>query len=148
MIKTVLCAVDINRPGEERRVLEAAAKLAAMDDAQLDVISVMPDFGASVVGAYLQDHHVETAQDHAVERLNEMVRDTLGEERNKTVRHIVSIGSVYQEVLKAAKLNNADLIVIGAHAPDLKDYLLGPNAARIVRHCDCSVYVVRDGSSA
>ncbi|MCK5168128.1 MAG: universal stress protein, partial [Rhodospirillaceae bacterium] len=27
---------------------------------------------------------------------------------------------------------------------DLKDFLLGPNAARIVRHADCSVLVVRN----
>jgi nucleotide-binding universal stress UspA family protein len=33
--------------------------------------------------------------------------------------------------------------VVGAHRQDLKDYLLGPNAARVVRHADCSVYVVR-----
>jgi len=26
----------------------------------------------------------------------------------------------------------------------LRDYLLGPNAAKVVRHADCSVYVVRD----
>ena len=25
----------------------------------------------------------------------------------------------------------------------LKDYLLGPNVARVVRHANCSVYVVR-----
>ncbi|MEP3300223.1 MAG: universal stress protein, partial [Pseudoruegeria sp.] len=41
------------------------------------------------------------------------------------------------------QLAKADLIVIGAHRPDFKDYLLGPNAARVVRHSECSVYVVR-----
>jgi nucleotide-binding universal stress UspA family protein len=35
------------------------------------------------------------------------------------------------------------VIVVGAHKPDLSEYLLGPNAARIVRHSKCSVYVVR-----
>ena len=41
--------------------------------------------------------------------------------------------------------SGATLIVIGAHRPDLKDYLLGPHAARVVRHAECSVLVVRAG---
>ncbi|MEO9650437.1 MAG: universal stress protein [Roseobacter sp.] len=143
MSQTILCAVDINRPSEDSNVLEQAKKLADLDGAQLDVITVVPDFGASVVGAYFKDHDVKTAQDGASQLLNEMAVDVLGAEANASVRHIVAIGSVYEEVLKAAKLSGADLIVIGAHRPDFKDYLLGPNAARVVRHAECSVYVVR-----
>ena len=39
---------------------------------------------------------------------------------------------------------NADLIVMASHRPELKDFLLGPNAARVVRHANCSVLVVRE----
>lgn len=143
MTKNVLCAVDINRPDEEARVLEAAKRMADLDGAQLDVITVVPDFGASLVGAYFQEHHVQTAKDGAAELLSAFVAKTLGNKANEATRHIVAVGSVYEEVLKTASLSNADLIVIGAHRPDFKDYLLGPNAARVVRHSDCSVYVVR-----
>ena len=143
MSQTILCAVDINRPEEDVGVLAQAKKLADLDAAQLDVITVVPDFGASVVGAYFKDHDVKTAQDGAAKLLNDMVANAIGAEANAAVRHIVAIGSVYEEVLKAAKLAKADLIVIGAHRPDFKDYLLGPNAARVVRHSECSVYVVR-----
>ena len=143
MSKTVLCAIDINRPEEERHVLERAKQLADMDGAQLDVVTVVPDFGASVVGAYFQDHDVETAKDSAAEKLSAAVEEALGTDVNATVRHVTAVGTVYEEVLKVAKLNEATLIVIGAHRPDLKDYLLGPNAARVVRHADCSVHVVR-----
>ncbi|MFW2589951.1 universal stress protein [Sagittula sp. SSi028] len=143
MTKTVLCAIDINRGTEETAVLQTAHKLATLDDARLDVITVVPDFGASVVGAYFKDHHVKTARDGASDALNKLVTDVLGAEANAGVRHVVAIGNVYEEVLKAARYSGADLIVIGAHRPDFKDYLLGPNAARVVRHSDCSVYVVR-----
>ena len=143
MSKTVLCAVDINRPDEETGVLQTAKRMADLDDAQLDVVTVVPDFGASVVGAYFQDHHVETAKDGAAKALEEFSEGVLGAEANAKVRHVVAVGSVYEEVLKMAKLSGADLIVLGAHRPDLKDFLLGPNAARIVRHSTCSVYVVR-----
>lgn len=143
MSKTILCAVDINRPEAERKVLEIALKLADLDEAQLDVITVVPDFGMSVVGAYFQDHHIETAKDSAGDLLRQFVRDVAGPDRDQGIRHVVAMGNVYDEVLRAAELEGSDLIVIGAHRPDLKDYLLGPNASRVVRHSNCSVYVVR-----
>lgn len=143
MTKTILCAVDITRPDEEKEVLTTAAKLAAADGGQLDVITVVPDFGMSVVGAYFQDHHVKSAKNDAGDILKKMTKDILGDEADAKVRHIVAMGTVYEEVLRAAKIGKSDLIVIGAHRPDLKDYLLGPNAARVVRHSTCSVYVVR-----
>ena len=143
MTKTVLCAIDINRPDEEAPVLEMAKKLADLDGSQLDVITVVPDFGASLVGAYFKEHDVETAKDGAADLLKRFAIKTLGAEANTALRHVVAVGTVYEEVLKTAKLCKADLIVIGAHRPDFKDYLLGPNAARVVRHSDCSVFVVR-----
>ncbi|NQX74722.1 MAG: universal stress protein [Epibacterium sp.] len=141
--KTILCAVDINAPDEDRKVLEIANQLATLDNAQLDVMTVVPDKGSALVGAYLEDHDVITAKDRALQLLNTFATDVLGDARNKELRHVVGVGSVYAEVLKSAHADKADLIVIGAHRQDLKDYLLGPNAARVVRHADCSVYVVR-----
>ena len=143
MIQTVLCAFDLNRPEEEAAVLITAKKLADLDGAQLDVITVVPDFGATIIGAYFEAHDVETAKDRALEDLSEAVGRIIGAEANKKARHLVAVGSVYEEVLRAADLSKADLIVIGAHRLDLKDYLLGPKSARVVRHSTCSVYVVR-----
>ena len=139
----VLCAIDISRPEQEAGVLKAAQRLADMDGAQLDLITVVPDFGATIVGAYFQDHQVKSAKDNAAEILSKIAAEALGDDANKKVRHIVSVGSVYEEVLKTARLSKASLIVIGAHKPDFKDYLIGPNAARVVRHATCDVYVVR-----
>ena len=50
---------------------------------------------------------------------------------------------MYEVILAVAKGIDADLIVMASHRPELKDYLLGPNAARVVRHADQSVLVVR-----
>jgi nucleotide-binding universal stress UspA family protein len=33
---------------------------------------------------------------------------------------------------------------MGSHRPNMSDYLIGPNAARVVRHAPVSVLVVRD----
>lgn len=143
MNKTILCAVDITQPEHEAHTLKCASQMAEFHQAQLDVITVVPDVGSSIVGIYFQDHSINTAKDKAAELLDTFVQDTLGKEKNLVVRHLVAVGKVYQEVLKTAGIDGADLIVIGAHQPHLSDYLLGENAARIVRHSPCSVYVVR-----
>ncbi|MEM8539990.1 MAG: universal stress protein [Pseudomonadota bacterium] len=143
MIKSVLCAIDVSNPGEDKIVLQQAARLASLDDAQLDVITVVPDFGMSMVGTFFDEGHHDKMIEEAKEQLNEQVTDALGADANAAVRHIVVFGKTYQEVLNAAQEAKSSVIVVGAHKPDLAEYLLGPNAARIVRHAKTSVYVVR-----
>ncbi|MEP3298419.1 MAG: universal stress protein, partial [Pseudoruegeria sp.] len=108
MTQTILCAVDINRADEDSKVVAQAKKMADLDGAQLDIITVVPDFGASVVGAYFKDHDVKSAKDGAGKYLNNMVVKAIGAEANASVRHVVAVGSVYEEVLKAAQLAKAD----------------------------------------
>ncbi|MEH6741496.1 MAG: universal stress protein [Sulfitobacter sp.] len=143
MTKSVLCAVDISNPESEGAVLKVALQIAEMEKAQLDVITVVPDYGMSHVGGYFDKDHSKKMAQEAKSLLNDLISESLGAANNKNVRHIVATGSVYDEVLKTAKIAESDIIVVGAHKPDLKDFLLGPNAARIVRHAMCSVYVVR-----
>ena len=45
-------------------------------------------------------------------------------------RRIVAAGRVNPEILNPARSIAADLIVLGVHHPELKDYRLGANAAR------------------
>jgi universal stress protein F len=143
MTNSVLCAVDISHPGEDANVLKKAAQLAGMDDAQLDVITVVPDYGTSLVGGFFSEDHHDQMMAEAKKQLNAQVTNALGIEANAKIRHIIAFGKTYEEVLNTAKKAGSTLIVVGAHKPDFADYLLGPNAARIVRHSKCSVHVVR-----
>ena len=143
MIKNILCAIDISNPEQDIPTLQRAAKLAKFEDAQMDVVTVVPDYGLSVVGSYFDKDHHDAAVVEAKKQLNELVKTQLGDEANDTVRRVVATGKAYEQILLTAKASNSDLIVIGAHAPDLQDFLLGPNASRVVRHSLCSVYVVR-----
>jgi nucleotide-binding universal stress UspA family protein len=34
-------------------------------------------------------------------------------------------------------------ILMASHRPEVKDYLIGPNAAHVAQHADCSVLVLR-----
>jgi universal stress protein F len=143
MTNSVLCAVDVSNGDDDINIIQKAAQLAALDDAQLDVIAVVPDFGMSQVGAFFGKDHHDKMVSEAKNHLNALVIKALDMAQNKKVRHVIATGRAYEEVLKLAKNTDASLIVVGAHKADLADYLLGPNAARIVRHANCSVYVVR-----
>lgn len=143
MTRSVLCAVDISNGEIDAPVLQKAAALADLEGAQLDVVTVLPDFGESWVSGFFQPDFHDKALAQAQEKLTELCGKTLGADRNAKIRHVVATGTAYQEILKTADGAGSGLIVIGAHKPDLKDYLLGPNAARVVRHSTVSVYVVR-----
>lgn len=143
-MKIVLCAVDISNTNTDHKVLKEAAQLAEITGAQLDVITVVPNLGMAPVGNFFGADYADKATAHAEELLKEMVREVLGADRAAKVRHVVSMGTVYEEILKVARVDEADLIVIGAHKPEFSDYLLGPNAARVARHAAASVYIVRD----
>lgn len=143
MTKKILCAVDISQKNDTE-VLQTADKLARLDGASMDVVTVVPNFGMALVGSYFDDNFQKQAVSEAKQALKDRVVKVLGEERNSEIRHIVAAGSIYEEILQLAEQVGADLIVIGAHKPDLREYLLGPNAARVVRHSNCSVYVVRE----
>ncbi len=143
MSSSILCAIDISQPEHDIAVLKRAAALAKLDGARLDVITVVPDFGMSVVGQAFDKGFHDKAVQKSRDLLNAFVEDHIGAAASTDVRHVVATGKAYEEILHTAKAANSDLIVIGAHKPELRDYLLGPNAARVVRHSDCSVYVVR-----
>lgn len=143
MSKSVLCAVDVGQPGVDFKVIQTAHKLAEMDGLTLDVISVVPEYGFGMVGNYFDETHHDKLVAETKKLLNSEVEEAIGKEANAKVRHIVVTGKAYDQILRAAKKIDCELIVIGAHKPELQDYLLGPNAARVVRHSTCSVYVVR-----
>lgn len=142
MTDHVLCAVDLTHKKAEAELLKKAAALAKFYDASLSVVTVIPDYGMSFVGSFFPAGTMKSAVQDANTQLHEFVADTLPGFGH--VQHIVEVGTVYEMVLDAIKRAQADLVVIGAHKPDLTERIQGPNSARIARTAPCSVLVVRD----
>ena len=138
----VLASVDVSHVTNRSAVLACAKKLAEVEGAPLGVVTVVPDFGMSIVGTFFDKDAADKALAAARDRLHEISMATLGSDRD--IKHIVRSGNVYEEILTAAEEVDASLIVLGSHKPDFKDYLLGPNAANVVRHAHCSVHVLRE----
>lgn len=143
MSRSVLCAIDIANANEEAKILLVAKKLADLDGAQLDLVTVVPNFGFGVVAGFFKEGHHDKMVTEAKAHLEAFTTETIGAEASKNVRYVVATGAAYDEILSLAAKIGCGLIVMGAHKPELTDHLIGPNADRVVRHAECSVHVVR-----
>ena len=141
MFETLLLAVDINDPDGSKRSTEAAIRLASQEQALLHVVNVVPDDGMAIVSASLKPEQGADTMSAAKAALADWAGSKLPD-GIETKLHVVR-GTVYDQILKLAKQLDVGAIVVGAHRPALKDYLIGPNAARVARHADQSVFVIR-----
>jgi nucleotide-binding universal stress UspA family protein len=138
----LLVPIDVNDRASHAKALPTAVRLAETFGARLHVMTVVPEFGMAIVGQQFPKGFAEKARAAAEAELRRIVEAQVPAALDADLG--VAHGSVYQEILHIARDLPADLIVMGSHRPALRDYLLGPNAARVVRHADCSVMVVRD----
>lgn len=143
MFKSILAPIDINAEKSGRRcVLEFSASLAKLYTAELHVVSVCPDFGMSIVGMQFDESFKNKAIAEIKSKLDDFVAQNVPSDVQAQTH--VAYGSIYDQIVKSADRLSSDAIVLSAHRPELKDYLLGPNAARVVRHAKQSVFVIRD----
>jgi nucleotide-binding universal stress UspA family protein len=146
MYKTILLPVDLGHKETQTQACQTAAAIAASTGASLHVLTVIPDFGTSYVATFFPPDFEKKAMDEAERDLHAFTAATLPP--GIKAHHIVGHGTIYREILRCAEETEADLIVMASHRPELADYLLGPNAARVVRHAKTSVLVVRPRTPA
>ena len=140
MYSSILIAVDLDEPSSWEKSVPTALALSRCFPAKVALVHVVPDsllaLQAQWSGLALREI-VESTRIRLAKLADEC---TEGVE----VEKYVATGSVYGGILEAAEHYDTDLIVLASHRPEMKDYLLGANASRVVRHARCSVMVVRD----
>jgi nucleotide-binding universal stress UspA family protein len=141
MYKYILLAVDLNDDSSWEKALPEASEYCAAFGATLHMMAVVPDFVLPSVAQFFPEDFKDKAIAQATKELEALAGRAVP--KGVTVECSVGYGTIYSEILRVAKDKGADLIVMASHRPALKDYLLGPNAARVVRHANCSVLVVR-----
>lgn len=142
MHRKVLLPIDLDEESSWRTALPKAIEFCRdFGPASLHVLTVVPrtTLGAS---AYLPDDAGDKLLEGASAALAAFVEENVPDTID--THHVVGQGSVYHVILEIAETMGADLIVMAAHRPALSDFLLGPNAARVVRHANCSVLIVRE----
>ena len=142
MYKNILVAIDLNDETSCRKPLLSAVELARTYRARLHVLTVVREVEA-ILQAKSAPLAYELIATDLENELGALIRRVSASDLkpNILVTHGVSI---YAEILRVAEEAEADLIVVGSHRPAMKDYLLGTNSARVVRHAHCSVLVARE----
>ncbi len=140
MFKKILVPVDPNEIEFAKPAVVAAAGLAAQGDGEVLLVGVLPVMNGYVSEFLPADFEVGFEKE-TMARIH-----TIGLEAGlKEGRFSVKLrtGSVYHEVIDESKESGVDVIVVTSHRPQMSTYLLGSNAAKIVRHATCSVLVLR-----
>ena len=148
-IKKVLIATDFSEASEA--AVEYAKLVAGAFGAQLHVLHVLEDLAAhawttEVYVAALPGVH-EEMQRQAQERLDLVLTP---EERTKYSAVVVlRSGSPFVEVVRYARDEGMDLIVLGTHGRGaIAHMLLGSVAERVVRKAHCPVMTIRHAEHA
>ena len=142
MYKSILVPVDLAQESSWKKVMPVAVELAKSHGSDLHILTVVPDFGMALVGSFFPADYAKNTMAAAEQALSAFVKKHVP--AGVSVTSDVKQGTIYKEIVRAADELGSSLIVLSSHRPETKDYLLGPNAARVVRHSNQSVFVVRD----
>jgi len=141
-IKTILMPTDFSDVGQN--ALHTTIGICAGQQTELILVHVLEDFHfiappkAGVGRPVGSMAHEEAAH----KKLFELVVPLI-ERFNITVRPIVLRGDPAAEICRCAAARHADMIVMGTHgASGLREFFMGSNAYRVVKHATCPVMTV------
>ncbi len=138
---SILAAVDLQHKESDQHVAAEAIALAQSHGADLHVVFVIPDQHHSYVQHYVPKEMKEQVETDARNELDAFAAAL--DSGDLAVTTHVRRGTVYDEIIGLSDGVKADFVVVGASKPGLSDLFIGPNAARVARHAQCSVLVVR-----
>ncbi len=142
MYNAILVPIDLNHQGSWEKSLPTAIQLCQTYGASLHLVSIMPNFGMSVVDGFFPQEFITTAKKTLKKTLREFASQHVP--ANLKAELIVADGKAYEGILRVADTAGADLIVMSTHKRRrLEDYLVGTNAMRVLQQSKVSVLVVR-----
>ena len=146
-----LAAIDLEDDSlSENVVIKTVEMATGVKDARVYVMTVIPGIAPGIDQRYAirgemggsTEYPLQQWKDDAAKELQALSDKYVPKDMQGGV--VVENGTVYREIVEAAKDLDISHIVMYAHRPSLADFLLGPNSARVARHAGCSVTVVRD----
>jgi len=146
-----LSPIDLEDDSLSENIIKKTVEMATgVKGAKIYVMTVVPGIVPGINPLYAirgemhgsEEYPLQEWKDEAAKELQKLAAKYVPKDMLAGV--VVENGTVYREIVEAAKDLDISHIVMGAHRPSLADYLLGPNSARVARHAGCSVTVVRD----
>ena len=141
MYKNILFPVDLEHTAEAGTALQVALEEVRRSEAKLTVMTVAPGFGMPIVASFFDDKAVQDALKEVARHLKRYLDENIPDDID--ARAVVVEGNPAELILKQAKIDKIDLIVIASDNNQVEQLLLGSCAAKVVRHSRCTVTVVK-----
>ena len=146
----ILVPIDLEHQSSWKKALPTAVDQVRALGGKVWVMTVVPHMLGGLDWRYAirgeehgsLDYDIKDLTKQAEKRLKELAAEHMSKDLLGGV--VAKHGTIYEQVVETADELGVDLIVMAAHRPSLKDFLLGPNTARVARHASCSVQIVRD----
>jgi universal stress protein F len=141
MFKNILVPLHLAYKGNHEKLLKGALRVLDKKEGKLTLLFVNEN---SLHGSVypIIDENIEKKHNHdALGSLQEIANKYSLDEENLSFK--IRNGSVHQEILEESKKIDSDAIVMMATKPGLSSYFISTTAERVIRHANCSVFVIR-----
>lgn len=142
MFKKILLPIDLQDTRLTAKAVKIAIDEARKHDAEINVLTVIPDFGMPLVASFFPDATMDKALKEVARELKKYIAANFPQDV-KTKPHIGE-GSPADQIIQLTKKLGADLIIIPSHTKSIQQVFLGSCAARVVDRVHCSVMVIKD----
>ena len=138
MFSKILVAIDGSTSA--KRAFARSLYLASKCDSRLEVVHVVPcEFGGDSVNTF---ELVEELKKKGKEILEQCKR--IAAKNNISIKTMSELGDPAKIIIKLAKSNDFDLIIMGSRGRSaFKELLLGSVTQKVAHHAKCPVMVVR-----
>lgn len=150
MFQNILILVDGSQPADN--AVAVGADLAAHYGARVSVLHVMEEIGSSRVpdgfGELERIEHIRITETDVLMSVGRDIVDRAARRCRelgvKTVEEQVAVGNPRREILRLARENDVDLIVMGRRGlGQLSDLLLGSVSHRVTQGAECACLTVK-----
>lgn len=143
-IKKILCPTDFSEPSYKG--LEYAKELAALFKAELAVVYVLPLLAHQPTDPNISfsiPEYERIIHNDSEHQLDELIKKRFP--KNLKVRAIIGHGNEAKEIVRIAKKEKSDLIVISTHGESgWHHFIVGSVADKVIRTAPCPVLAVRE----
>jgi universal stress protein A len=140
---SILCPVDFSPLS--RQAFEYASALATASSARLIVLNAVDPLLAQAATASFHDDYLQQTRDE-LRRFCHMP-GPIARPWTPAPTHVVTVGEPGEQVLKAARFYDADLIVMGTQGlGGVRRMMFGSTAAYVLRHSEIPVLAIPRGA--
>jgi nucleotide-binding universal stress UspA family protein len=141
MFSKILVPVDLSTENLTVRLCETANDLATKYGSEVELITVIPDYGMPIVASYFP----EGAQDKLISEMEEKLSGLADKYFSVPVKCKLTHGKRRTAILKEIEDANPDLVMMGCRRKKSRrnQRLLGATGTVVSDRAGCSVMVVR-----